>query len=214
MMRVCLATVASLSAALAGAACATPAAPPATGDDGGVAGDGAAGGCPPRAVTAPAITWIPPHPLHSNACTPSDAAAIVSCILDGQSCNVLVTVACRTCAVSGDTTPSSAALIVHDQSAGRAPELNIAGCVGAASGDPSLAGCGAKLAAKDACIASACAGCTAPADAQSCSTQATATVCAAASADAQCATPYLAQCVQGANQGEIAFNLVKVFCGP
>lgn len=101
-----------------------------------------------RRVVSAAVMWIPPHALHSNVCTPQDAAAIVSCFVQGQSCDVPVSAACHACAVSGDTTPYSSALIVHDPSSGKAPELNIAGCVGAASGDPSLAGCGAKLAAK------------------------------------------------------------------
>jgi hypothetical protein len=116
------ATVAALSAAVATAACATPAMPPAmsTGDDGGLADTGSAGGCLPQSITPPAITWIAPHALHSNACSQSDAAVILSCVLDGQNCNAPVTVTCRACMVSGDTTPSSATVIVHDQSPGRA----------------------------------------------------------------------------------------------
>jgi hypothetical protein len=212
IQRAC-ATVAAMSAAVAAAACATPAAPPMSTGDGGLADTGGAGGCPPQSITPPAITWIPPHALHSNACSQSDAAVILSCVLDGQNCTALVTVTCRACMISGDTTPSSATVIVHE-SPGSAPELNIAGCVGAASGDPSAGGCGAKLAAKTACIASACAGCTAPTDFQSCSAQASTSVCAAANADAQCAAPYMALCVHGATEGEIALNLANVFCGP
>lgn len=175
---------------------------------------GIAGSCAPQPVTAPAVAWIPPHALHGNVCTPQDAAAIVSCLVQHQSCDAPVSAACHACAVSGDTTPYSSALIVHDQSSGKALELNIAGCVGAASGDPSLAGCGPKLAAMEACTASACAGCTDPTGSQHCTTLAATSVCATANAGAQCAAPYMAQCVQGTTELEVAFNLVKVFCGP
>lgn len=211
IQRASLSTVASLSIALA-AACTAPAT--GAGHDAADAPPPSDGGCAPQPVTAPVATWIPPHVLHSNVCTPQEVAAIVSCFVQGQSCNVAVSIACHSCAVSGDTTPYASAVIVHDRSSGKTPELNIAGCVGAASGDPSVSGCGAKLAAKDACIAASCARCTDQAGLQHCSTQAGTTVCATENAGAQCAAPYLAQCVQGTTQLEVAFNLVKVFCGP
>jgi hypothetical protein len=204
-----LVAVVCLSAALA-AACSASA-------TGGNLTDGSivdATSCAPQPVTAPAPAWVPPHPLHGNVCSPQDGAAIVSCLLLGQSCNVPVSLACHVCAVSGDTSATSAALIVHDPGSGKAAELNIAGCVGAASGDPSSAGCGARLAVKEWCFASACAACPDPASSQACTSQAAAGVCATANAEAQCAAPYLAECVQGTTQLEIAFNLVKVFCGP
>ncbi len=178
-------------------------------------GDGGVtpGVCAPQPVTAVAPAWIPPHALHRNVCTPQEAAAIVSCFVQNQNCQVLVSSACHQCAVSGDNTPYSSALIVH-QTPGVAPELNIEGCVGAVSKDPSATGCGPKLAAKYACAASACAGCKDAAGFQTCSTQADTTSCATQSAAAQCAAPYLAQCVQGTTELEVAFNLVKTFCGP
>jgi len=210
IQRSSLATVASLAAVVAVAACTAPApilVPPTEGDG------GVAGGCAPRPVTAPAM-WIPPHALHSNLCTAQDAAAITSCFVQGQGCDVVVSATCRACAVSGDTAQYSSALIVHDQSSARPLALNIAGCVGAVSGDLSAGGCGAKLAAKEACTASSCAGCTDPIEFQSCAAQAEASVCAAANAGAQCAAPYMAQCVQGTTELEVAFNLVTLFCGP
>jgi hypothetical protein len=213
IQRVALAVVASLCAAVAAAACSAPAT--GAGPDAASVpppGDGA-GSCPPRPVTPPPIKWIPPHALHGNVCTPQDAAAIASCFVQAQSCEVLVSATCHGCAVSGDSSASSAALIVHDQS-GNTDELNIAGCVGALSGDPSASGCGAKLAARDACITSACTACTDSASLSSCATRAATTVCAAANADAQCAAPYLPQCNQGTTELEVAFNLVRVFCGP
>jgi len=79
IQRAFLAAVASLSVALAVAACAAPA----IGDshDAADARPPIDGSCAPQSVTAPVVTWIPPHALHSNVCTPQDAAAIVSCFV-------------------------------------------------------------------------------------------------------------------------------------
>jgi hypothetical protein len=242
--RASLATVASLFAAFVAAACSSPAPPPDssavtptapatpapvdttaspaitfTGGDTDAGylpyTDAAVPGvCSPQPITAPAPVWIPPHALHRNVCTPQEAAAIVSCFVENQNCQVLVSSACHQCAVSGDTTPYSSALILHDQNPGKAPELNIEGCVGAVAGDPSAAGCGPRLAAKYSCSASSCGGCADPTGFQTCSAQADTSVCATANANAQCAAPYMSQCVQGSTELEVAFNLVKVFCGP
>lgn len=175
---------------------------------------GVAGVCSPQPTPPPAATWIPPHALHRNVCTPQEAAAIVSCFVENQNCQVLVSSACHQCAVSGDTTPYSSALIVHDQKPGTAPELNIEGCVGAVAGDPSATGCGPKLAAKYQCAAASCAGCTDATGFKTCSASADTTTCATSNTAAQCAAPYMAQCVQGASELDVAFNLVKTFCGP
>lgn len=178
-----------------------------------VLGDGG-GVCAPQTVTPTVPAWKPPHALRRNVCTPQEAAAIVQCFVQKQNCQVLVSSACHQCAVSGDTTPYSSALIVHDQNPGQAPELNIEGCVAAAAGDPSATGCGPKLQAKYTCAASACTGCTDPTGYQTCAQQADTTVCATQNQAAQCAAPYIGQCVQGTTELEVAFNLVKVFCGP
>lgn len=179
-----------------------------------VSDGGAAGVCAPQTVTTPTIMWKAPHALHRNVCTPQEAAAIVSCFVQNQNCNVLVSSACHQCAVSGDATPFSSALIVHDQNPSLAPELNVEGCVGEMAGDGSANGCGPKLAAKYQCEQSSCAGCTDATSYQSCAAQSDTGSCATANTTAQCAAPYLGQCVQGTTELEVAYNLVKVFCGP
>lgn len=204
------------------ASSATPASPAITFTDGADGGSptipfgdsGVAGACTPQAATPPAATWIPPHALHRNVCTPQEAAAIVSCFVQNQNCDVLVSSACHQCAVSGDTTGYSSALIIHDQNPSRGPELNVEGCVAAMSGDPSATGCGPKLVAKYACEAAACSTCADPTSAQQCAAQSDTTTCATQNTAAQCAGPYMSQCVQGTTDLEVAFNLVKTFCGP
>lgn len=172
------------------------------------------GACTPQTATPPSIIWKAPHALHRNVCTPQEAAAIVSCFVQNQNCYVPVSSACHQCAVSGDSTAYSSALIVHDQNPSLAPELNVEGCVGALAGDTSANGCGPKLAAKYQCEAASCTGCADATSYQTCATSADNSTCATANTAAACAAPYVGQCVQGTTELEVAYNLVKVFCGP
>lgn len=186
--------------------------PPLTTSDGGTTPP-ATGSCvPATAVTPAAKVWKQPHALRLNVCTAQEAAAIVQCFISKQNCDALVTQACHACAVSGDATPYASALIVNAQ--GQPAELNVEGCVANMTGDPSANGCGPKLAARFECANQACTACTDETQRQSCLSQADTGVCATTATNASCATPYLTQCVQGTTELDVAYNLVRLFCGP
>lgn len=171
-----------------------------------------AGQCAPKQVTPQQVPWQPPRtPLHLNVCTPQEATAIVTCRFSQQNCNAQVSSACHACSVTGPNDPKSGPLIIgQDGSA----SVNIEGCVSALSGDVSANSCGARLLSASICESEACADCQTDQAFEACLGQADKTVCAQPVAAAKCADQYMASCVQGNSVAEIAFNLIKLFCGP
>jgi hypothetical protein len=147
-----------------------------------------------------------------NVCTPQEATALAQCFITQQNCQAPINPACHACAMSGEASPYSSALLFN--AANQPSELNVEGCVAALSGDTSATGCGPKLQARFACAGNACTACTDEAQRTTCLQQADTTTCSTVNQAAACATPYLPQCVQGNTELEVAFNLVRIFCGP
>jgi hypothetical protein len=156
--------------------------------------------------------WQPPHALHLGVCSAREAAAIASCFVDAQNCDVPVSAACHGCAVSGAESAEAGPL--RSELQGQPGGLNVPGCVAQLDGDPSADGCGPKLQAYLVCVDEACAACMDPDLLSGCEREADASTCSAAADAAACARPYLAQCEVGATDLEVAFELIAIFCGP
>jgi hypothetical protein len=168
---------------------------------------------PQQSQPPPATPWIPPHALRRNVCTPQEATSIVKCMFQQQDCQAQVSAACHACSVTSMSDPYSGALVVSQQ--GQPPSINVEGCIAALAGDTSAAGCGPKYVARFDCEANACSQCQQDEQAfVACADQADRTVCATQTAAAQCAEPYLNTCFNGQSYLEVAFNLIKIFCGP
>jgi len=187
-----------------------PVLPPPIGDGGPVLPVGA---CVPQNKPATPTPWQQPHALRRNVCSPQEATSIVKCLFQQQDCQAQVSAACHACSVSSPADPYAGALIVSKQ--GETPAINVEGCIAALSGDISANGCGPKYVARFECEANACEHCVQDEQAfVACADQADRSVCAAQAAAATCADPYLATCFNGENYLEVAFNLIKIFCGP
>jgi hypothetical protein len=145
-------------------------------------------------------------------CNAQDIAAIVNCYIgrDANACNAPVQLTCLTCVVSDKATAPAYGPIIFDELSPAAPELNVGGCVAAASQDPSPTGCGAKVAMADSCTHAACAACSTD---SRCITAAATGSCAAQDQAARaCGQQYLAACKPAGDPLQQATGLAQLFC--
>lgn len=122
--------------------------------------------CEPHAFSGP-TRYVPPHPWHRDACSPTAVEAFVSACADGDAaaCDAFAKrdPTCFGCAVTPESERTWGAFVVLE---GGYLDPNVTGCIANALGDLSDDGCGAAHGRLRHCGERACRGCFPVADAK------------------------------------------------
>jgi hypothetical protein len=209
------------------------------GSDGGMGGDGSGNGgveggggsdggttsdaCLPTDMTNFQPHWVPPTQAHQGLCTQSEISNFVSACLSsagGTSCNQfgVSNTACYACLTVSSTASEYGPLVVYEFPGFGDDDVNVGGCIAAAQGNATGAGCAGSVAAADECQREACDICGSYSAFQTCVTSATAGTCASwvqtATTCAGALTSPGSACVPGTTGVALFETIAAVFCGP
>jgi hypothetical protein len=144
--------------------------------------DAASAACAPNPAPNFSPLWRPP--AIAPACGPSDAAAVIDCLINAAAlpsagdmrCLDKAESDCFACLVTPEASPALGPIIARTDGT---YVLNFAGCVALVTQDTSASSCGARRQATEECVGAACTNCKSLVDSRECSENAEPTVCVA-----------------------------------